>query len=389
MLLLPCLRRLLPLGMVAWLLATVPLHAQPPEPSKMICLTSQALISLAWSGDRLAPSHCKSPFNAEQAKKHQRDWAKHLTTPVELAHPSGISFVLIPPGEFLMGSTPAQAHEAEKLLRDLLERVHASERDRLANEEQPRHRVVISRPFRIGRTEVTIGQYRKFVQSANYVTETERFGGGNSGKIDESDPKKKNINWKAPGYKVTEESPVTQITVADMFEFCNWLSKQDGKKPCYHLDQNTRWQRTANANGYRLPTEAEWEYACRAGTTGQYSFGNDVAMLGDYAWFNKNANAFGAGPVASKKPNPWGLYDMHGNAWERCQDYHEAKWYARSDEIDPQGPVSGSRTIVRGGGWHYFHLHCRSAYRNNYSPISRTANTGFRIVCPMENSQTR
>lgn len=332
-----------------------------------------------------SPRSATAPFTSAEAKAHQKQWAAHLATSVEQQNSLGMTMVLIPPGEFLMGSSPEQVETALHWL-TMVPRVAPGEAERVRNEEQPQHRVLLTRPIRIGRTEVTVGQYRRFVTATNYVTETERFGGGNSSKPDEADPIKRKALWHSPGYPATERSPVTQITWNDMIVFCNWLSEQEGRERCYRQNEPGVWERVANANGYRLPTEAEWEFACRAGTTTHYSFGDDLAALDDYAWFNRTAEKgkeIGARPAASKLPNAFGLYDMHGNAWERCQDFHDPNWYARSPLEDPQGPATGGRRVVRGAGWHYFDLHCRSAYRNNYSPIARTGNTGFRVVCEM------
>jgi len=329
-----------------------------------------------------APPPAVAPFSAEQAQVHQEAWARHLGTAVKTTNTLGMTLVLIPPGEFAMGSSPEQAAGALEQLRTV-PRAAPGEADRIRREEQPQHRVALTHPMRIGRTEVTVGQFRKFVEDAKYVTETERFGGGNSAKTDETDPQKRGAIWSVPGYPVADESPVTQITYGDMAAFCNWLSAREGRRECYQPADDGAWRPVFGADGYRLPTEAEWEFACRAGTTTHYSFGDDVADLDDYAWFNRTAEVggkIGARPVATKRPNPFGLYDMHGNAWELCQDFHAVDAYAKSTVEDPQGPPSGSRRIARGGGWHYFDLHCRSAYRNNYAPQGRTANIGFRLV---------
>jgi formylglycine-generating enzyme required for sulfatase activity len=168
-----------------------------------------------------------------------------------------------------------------------------------------------------------------------------------------------------------------------MTAFCNWLSRREGRRACYEPDGNDDSKFVTGADGYRLPTEAEWEFACRAGTITQYSFGDDAANLDDYAWFNRTAEVggqFGARPAAAKRPNAFGLYDMHGNAWELCGDFHAADAYATSVLEDPTGPPTGTRRVARGGGWHYFDIHCRSAYRNNYSSVGRTAGIGFRVV---------
>ncbi len=122
----------------------------------------------------------------------------------------------------------------------------------------------------------------------------------------------KKMTWRTPGYAVTDDSPVTQVTWNDAVQFCNWLSDQEKLKPCYRQDAKDGWILLASGTGYRLPTEAEWEYACRAGTTTQFSFGDDPAMLDIYGWFNKNASG-SARAVGLKVANAFGLFDMHGN----------------------------------------------------------------------------
>ncbi len=329
-----------------------------------------------------APPRAVAPFDVTTARAHQEAWSKYLSTTVEESNTLAIKLILIPPGEYQMGSSTEQSEYALEWL-NRIPRIAPGEAERLRHEETPRHRVVLTRPFRIGLTEVTVGEYRRFVEASGYVTETERFGGGNSGKTDETDAAKRALLWHSPGYKTSDASPVSQITWNDMIAFCNWLSASERRETCYRRDAQGEWSCVANANGYRLPTEAEWEYACRAGSTTHYSFGDDVTALDEHAWFNRTAEVngtIGARPVATKRPNAFGLFDMHGNVWERCQDYFDPRWYEKSPTEDPSGPVVGKNRMVRGGGWHYYDLHCRSAYRNNYSPTARTGNTGFRIV---------
>ena len=139
----------------------------------------------------------------------------------------------------------------------------------------------------------------------------------------------KGKNWKNPGYAITDDTPVTQITWNDACAYCAWLSEQEQRRPWYRPDGKGGWLIAAHADGYRLPTEAEWEYACRAGTTTQYSFGDDKSQLEPYGWFYKNAGGK-AQPVALEAPNPFGLFDMHGNAQEWCQDWYDGKWYEKS-----------------------------------------------------------
>jgi len=150
----------------------------------------------------------------------------------------------------------------------------------------------------------------------------------------------------------------------DAVEFCRRLSKLPEEKAAGHV--------------YRLPTEAEWEYACRAGTTTEYSFGDFESQLGEYAWFNGNSDET-THPVGQKKANPWGLYEMHGNVWEWCQDWHSADYYGSSPPADPQGPTRGSSRVLRGGSW-CCPRDVRSANRGRVGPDSRGSNVGFRVV---------
>jgi formylglycine-generating enzyme required for sulfatase activity len=128
----------------------------------------------------------------------------------------------------------------------------------------------------------------------------------------------------------------------------------------------------------RLPTEAEWEYTCRAGTKTRFSFGDDDADLQDYGWFNANSESK-THPVGQKKPNAWGLYDMHGNVWEWCGDWF-AESYAKAKAIDPTGPDSGSSRVLRGGPWNDDPHRCRSAVRFRSSPVGRAHSFGFRVA---------
>jgi len=347
-------------------------------------MMQQLLMIAVWFAGLLpvadAPPPAVAPFDAQQARAYQEAWSKHLAQPVVATNSIGMSLMLIPPGEFMMGGSPELLAETATWADTKRQSPPGAERTRIEIDEQPSHRVRITKPFRLGATEVTIGQYRRFVEATRYVTETERFGGGNSGKTDETAREKKHALWQTPGYRVTDDSPVTQITWNDMVAFCNWLSEREKRTACYRLDDRMTHQLVTAADGYRLPTEAEWEYCCRAGTLTQYWFGDDRRELANQAWFEDNADHVGAQPVRKKPANPFGLYDMAGNVWERCQDWHDAKWYARSPLEDPQGPESGGTKVVRGGAWHYFDLHCRSAYRNHYKLVSRTGNTGFRVA---------
>ena len=161
-------------------------------------------------------------------------------------------------------------------------------------------------------------------------------------------------------------NPASYISWDDAVAYCKKLSEQEGKT-------------------YRLPTEAEWEYACRAGTKTAWSFGDDEKELGDYAWYHENCcnkYMFERYPhqVRLKKPNAFGLYDMHGNVWEWCHDYWQEDYYKRSPEKDPTGPASGDRRVCRGGTWGVYFPESRSAFRAGTDAFTRKHSMGFRLV---------
>jgi len=194
------------------------------------------------------------------------------------------------------------------------------------------HKVTLTKPFGLGVYEVTQQQYEKVM-------------GKNPSK------------FKAP------QNPVEQVIWNDAVEFCRKLSDLPSEKSRGYV--------------YRLPTEAEWEYACRAGTTTKYSFGDSESQLGDYGWYDKNSRKT-THPVGGKKPNPWGLYDMHGNVYEWCQD--RSGIYPSGSTTDPTGAASGSDRVIRGGSWNLNSVHCRSAYRFGLTPVHRHYYLGFRVL---------
>lgn len=170
--------------------------------------------------------------------------------------------------------------------------------------------------------------------------------------------------WKA------SKNPVEQVRWSDAARYCNARSRLEGLQPCYDLKT---WECNFDADGYRLPTEAEWEYACRAGTKTTYFFGNDPSKLRDYAWFEENSGGKPR-PVGQKLPNPWGLYDMCGNVWQWCNDSYKVDYYQESPQEDPRGPKAGDNKVVRGGAWKFSARTCRSGYRYNEDP-------GYADVC--------
>jgi formylglycine-generating enzyme required for sulfatase activity len=158
-------------------------------------------------------------------------------------------------------------------------------------------------------------------------------------------------------------NPVEKVSWDDVQVFINSLNQKEGHKR------------------YRLPTEAEWEYAARAGSTSAYSFGDDPRQLKDYAWYRNNSE-LKTHPVGKKKPNSWGLYDMYGNVWEWVQDWFDDKYYRESPSIDPIGMIGtlGPLRVYRGGSWGNDARYVRSAYRGDDSPGLRYSYLGFRLA---------
>lgn len=333
------------------------------------------------------PPLAVAPFDAATAKKHQQTWAKHLGTAVETTNSIGAKMILIPPGEFLMGSTDEQI---EAVLRragkspskglDILEKRLASER--------PQHRVVLTRPLAMGATEVTIGQFRQFVEDSNYVTDSERIGYGNasSGTRPETvTPEMRKATWRTPGYAVTDDSPVAQVTWNDAIAFCRWLSAHENLDSSYE-GTDDKWM-IRYGNGYRLPTEAEWEFACRAGTTTQFYFGDDADQLEQFAWCRKNSGG-ATHSVAAKLPNSFGLFDMYGNASEWCQDVDHSRAYDIAPFANPLFDTGGYNRVLRGGHAPDEESTFRNAARNQYPPTGRSPHFGFRVVRQLDITAT-
>ena len=238
----------------------------------------------------------------------------------------------------------------------------------------------ITKPFYLGTYHVTRGQFRQFVADTGYKTDAEK--GERPGAFG-WDPDKKQFgfnekySWRNAGFEQTDEHPVVNVSWNDAVAFCKWLSKKESKT-------------------YRLPTEAEWEYACRAGTTTRYYSGDDpetLAKIGNVAdatfkakfpdtkYTIKASDGYVfTSPVGSFQANAFGLYDMHGNAWEWCSDWYSAEYYAASAAEDPIGPDSGNDRVLRGGSWLNWPTNIRSAFRLWGTPDKRFSYTGFRVA---------
>ena len=287
--------------------------------------------------------------------------------PSTLTNEIGMQFRLIPAGEFMMGSSKSAAAIAS---------MFGGEAESFEN-EHPRHRVQISKPFYLGTYEVTVGQFRQFVDATGYKTDAETDGKGGWG-IDSKDRAKQDpkYTWENPGFSQADNHPVVNVSWNDAMKFCEWLSKKTGDE-------------------YRLPTEAQWEYACRAGTNSRYYDGDDsegLAKVGNTAdgtarvKFNrwggiksKDGYVFTA-PVGRFAANSNGLYDMHGNVSEWCDDWYGEDYYGKSPSSDPQGPKTGAFRVNRGGGWNDLPLNCRSAHRTWIAPGFRVSFLGFRVL---------
>ncbi len=226
---------------------------------------------------------------------------------VDLGRGIKLELVLVPAGEFLMGSPDF-------------------------DDEKPQHRVRITKPFYLGKYPVTQEQWQALM-------------GAN------------------PSHFQGPKNPVECVSWEDCQEFLKKVNAKTGTR----------------GGNLVLPTEAQWEYACRAGITTKYCFGDDESMLGEYAWYEKNS-AKKTHPVGQKKPNAWGLYDMYGNVWEWCQDWFDGDYYANSPSDDPAGPSRGSSRVYRGGSWDYHAWRCRSANRDGYDPLFRIGILGFRLA---------
>jgi formylglycine-generating enzyme required for sulfatase activity len=182
-------------------------------------------------------------------------------------------------------------------------------------------------------------------------------------------------------FQGSNDLPVESVSWLDAILFCNKLSEREKRSPFYQV--NGTEVSLLGGYGYRLPTEAEWEYACRAKSTTLYPFGDDAGNLGEHAWFDGNSERK-THPVGQKLPNAWGLYDMLGNVWEWCADCYDPNYYASSPPADPPGPSGVSHRVIRGGSWGNDPWYCRPAIRSRFAPDSRNFILGFRVAAVQE-----
>ena len=275
---------------------------------------------------------------------------------LDLGNKVSLRLVRVPAGKFQMGSPKSEKYRSRN--------------------EGPQHEVTITGDLYMGRCEVTRGQFAAFVKAAGYRTEPEKHGwvfAWDGRKWD----KVKGASWRNVGFEQTDGHPVICVSWNDALAFCEWLSTKTGRS-------------------VRLPTEAEWEYACRAGGRTAYSWGNDPN--GGKGWCNaadktgkkefRGWKTFGwedghvfTAPAGAFKANAFGLHDTHGNVWEWCSDWY-ARNYADAKTVDPRGPASGTLRVVRGGSWLSDPPRCRSAFRCGSPPLGSYCDfiVGFRVV---------
>jgi sulfatase modifying factor 1 len=305
------------------------------------------------------------------------------TLPPKLTNGLDMQMVLIPPGEFSMGSD-ASPRDLARFFPDYdPKRLHD------LKDEAPAHKVRITRPFYMATHEVTVGQFRRFLAASGHVPESVSDGTGAYGYNPAYDPaaskrgdafegRDPRYSWQNPGFAQTDAHPVVNVTWNDAVALARWLTQTEKRL-------------------YRLPTEAEWEYACRAGTLTQYHSGDAPASLAQVGnvfdadsavhWPQWKALALPASdgyaftaPVGQFKANAFGLHDMHGNVWEWTADWHDEGYYARSETDNPTGPIDGLVKVRRGGSWHTWPLYARCSYRNWNAPDTRYTLVGIRLV---------
>jgi formylglycine-generating enzyme required for sulfatase activity len=261
----------------------------------------------------------------------------------------GMKLVAIPAGTFQMGASAKEISSA----------IHG-ELPKGMMHETPQHTVTLTQPFSIGMHEVSVGQFRVFVEETGYQTTSERW-------LADHGRSPKQPVWNDPAhYSTADDLPVTGVSWEDAVQFCKWLSQREGVT-------------------YRLPTEAEWEYACRAGTTGPWCC--EEEELGDYAVMSRLWSD-GPCPIGQRLPNAWGLHDMHGNVWEWCQDYYSASFYETSPDTDPvclELPADGDNHSLRSGGYFAGSRAIRSTMRRSHDASVAYADRGhaigFRVAC--------
>jgi formylglycine-generating enzyme required for sulfatase activity len=269
-----------------------------------------------------------------------------VTTSFVWQEKPNIEWVSVPAGTFIMGS-PGNEPKRE--------------------EDETQRKVTLS-TFKMSKYEITVAQFKSFIDATGYITDADKGPSGINGSAIWTGIQfefKEGVNWKCdikgnPRPVSEYNHPVIHVSWDDAKAFTEWM-------------------------GCRLPTEAEWEYACRAGIQAPFNTGDNLSTSqanydGNYPYLKNAKGLFRENtmPVGSFAPNAWGLYDMHGNVWEWCSDWYGN--YPKISEVNPKGPLKGTDRVLRGGGWNDFAWHCRTAFRSNEYPVHRDLSIGFRIV---------
>jgi formylglycine-generating enzyme required for sulfatase activity len=294
----------------------------------------------------------------------------------------GMRMVVIPPGRFTMGTSDAQIDAlSEQVMR--ADPTIAKEKFSELRREQPQHVVTLTKPILLAAHEVTVGQFREFVEATKHRPASEVVGTRGWKGPNENQAFDATFNWRNPGYPVSDRHPVGSVSWEDAVAFCNWLSDREKLPRHYQAHLTLGWV-SVGGPGYRLPTEAEWEFAVRAGTTTLWPWG-DVAYSGSgpsielkqYATVARDELAGQMVPVGTMPANPFGLYDVLGNVAEWCQD-----WYATDYSADAAGAVDPEAHSVT--GQHVYRglassgLYMRPGYRN--SATTPDHRIGFRVA---------
>jgi len=260
--------------------------------------------------------------------------------------------ILVEGGEFIMGSNSG------------------------VSEEKPAHKVTVS-SFFIAETEVTVADYKKYVSATGATMpsppDKEWLNSHTHTKMLYASSGKGWWGW-SPSF------PMHHVNWYDAIGYCNWLSSKNGLTKCYKKNADGGWDLNRSANGYRLPTEAEWEFAARGGNKSaktKYSGSNNISEV---AWYDETSKLAGPKAVKSKKPNELGIYDMSGNVWEWCSDYYKSSFYASSPSTDPFCSVSQPYRSLRGGSWHYRAELAKVTSRDGPKAAKTNYNYGFRLA---------
>lgn len=360
--------------------ATTTTPTAPPLTTAMASASPQIAVPAPASAQvDSPPPSAVAPFDAVQARAHQEVWAKHLGSTVETTNSIGMKLILIPPGEFLMGNSDANVATALRLAQGIQSFEH--HKSRIEQAERPQHKVVITKPMWLGATEVTVAQFKQFAAATGYVTlaEKNKLKAETDTPVPSTKPAQMSNGDKVhyPTYLRYEYSdadehdddPASVLNWDDVQAFCKWLSERE-------------------KTVYRLPTEAEWEYACRAGTTTLFSFGDDAERLGDFAWYRASTKLGAPQTVGTKLPNHFGLFDMHGNVNEWCSDFFDEAGYLAIPVNDPRGAKTGTNRVLRGGTFYDEPVNCRSTRRSSVTSSTTSSSHGFRVVREVKTAAT-